>query len=355
MAMAAVTLSQVARAAGVSQATASRVLNGSTRVPGEDVAERVRSTAERLGYVANAQAQALARSSTRLLGLVVQDIADPYFSSIARGVQAASRELQRQVLLASSERDLTLQLESVLALIAHRADAIIMAGSLWDEESVGNLRHALSGYADNGGRVATIGQPIGVGRTVEPANSDGAAELADALVGAGHSRFAIICGPAAMRTSKDRVQGFTAALARHGFRPEAIVSADFSRDGGLDAAGRLARETDLAGSGGGAPLCVFAASDVMAIGAIAGWRAQGIEVPRDVAVAGFDDIPTLRDHTPHLTSVELPLEWMGRQAAKLALSGGESGAANDVIGEAAVRMRESTSLAVKSERYGAGE
>ncbi|GAB3563958.1 LacI family DNA-binding transcriptional regulator [Spelaeicoccus albus] len=352
--MAAVTLSQVAHAAGVSQATASRVLNGSTRVPGEDVAERVRSTAERLGYVANAQAQALARSSTRLLGLVVQDIADPYFSSIARGVQAASRELQRQVLLASSERDLTLQLESVLALIAHRADAIIMAGSLWDEESVGNLRHALSGYADNGGRVATIGQPIGVGRTVEPANSDGAAELADALVDAGHSRFAIICGPAEMRTSKDRVRGFTASLTRHGFRPEAIVSADFSRDGGFDAAGRLIEETNLPGSGG-APLCVFAASDVMAIGAIAGWRARGIGVPRDVAVAGFDDIPTLRDHTPHLTSVELPLEWMGRQAARLALSGSESGAANDVIGEAAVRLRESTSLAVNSGRHGRRE
>lgn len=343
--MAAVTLSQVARAAGVSQATASRVLNGSTRVPGENAAERVRRAAVRLGYVANAQAQALARSSTRLLGLVVQDIADPYFSSIARGVQAASRELNRQVLLASSERDLSLQLDSVLALIAHRADAIIMAGSLWDEESALALRQALSGYAANGGRVAVIGQPIGVGQTIEPANSTGAADLAEALVTAGHSRFGIICGPAAMRTSQDRVRGFSATLERHGLKPEAMVSADFSRDGGFEAAGQLADEVGVqpGRADRAAPLCVFAASDVMAIGAIAGWRERGLEVPRDIAIAGFDDIPTLRDHTPHLTSVDLPLEWMGHEAATLALAA-DSRHGRDAIGTTTVRLRESTTL-----------
>lgn len=343
--MPAVTLSQVASEAGVSQATASRVLNGSSRIPGEDVAERVRRAAVRLGYVANAQAQALARSSTRLLGLVVQDISDPYFSSIARGVQAASRELGHQVLLASTERNMTVQRESVAALISHRADAIIVAGSLWDEESALELRQMLANYAANGGRVSVIGQPIGVGRTVEPANVAGASELAEALVAVGHRRFGLIAGPAEMRTSQDRMRGFTAALERHGLKPEIETSGDFSRDGGLDAARRMAAEVGMhpGGPAAGPPLCVFVASDVMAIGAIAGWREIGLEVPRDVAAAGFDDIPTLRDHIPHLTSVELPLEWMGHRAATLALAGGaDSG--RGVIGVTTVQLRESTAL-----------
>ena len=101
--MSAVTLSQVAREAGVSLATASRVLNGSDRRPAEHIAERVRDAAESLGYVANAQAQALARSTTGLVGLVVHDIADPYFSSIAKGVQRRARTDRHQLLLAATD------------------------------------------------------------------------------------------------------------------------------------------------------------------------------------------------------------------------------------------------------------
>lgn len=98
-----VKLTEVARQAGVSLATASRVLNGSSRTPAADIAERVKTAAEELGYVANAQAQALARSTTGLVGLVVHDIADPYFSAIAHGVQQASLDTHHQVLLAGTD------------------------------------------------------------------------------------------------------------------------------------------------------------------------------------------------------------------------------------------------------------
>src|SRR6476660_8947924 len=99
---AASTLPEGARLAGGSPATASRVLNGSARTPGPEIAERVRKAAESLGYVPNAQAQGLAKSSSGLLGLIVHDIADPYFSAIARGVQDAAREQGKMVLLATT-------------------------------------------------------------------------------------------------------------------------------------------------------------------------------------------------------------------------------------------------------------
>ncbi|MET0899316.1 MAG: LacI family DNA-binding transcriptional regulator [Mycobacterium sp.] len=317
--MAAVTLQDVATRAGVSQATASRVLNGSARVPGEGVADRVRAAARELGYVANAQAQALARASTGLIGLIVHDIADPYFSSIARGVQVAARGARKQVLLASTDRDFDIERESVSTFIAHRADAIVLAGSRQSGHLDRDLETEFGHYRTNGGRVVVIGQPLAFGGAVEPENHFAAGELADALIDEGHTQFAVIGGPSSIRTAVDRRNGFVEALGRRAITPLVEVSGDFTRDGGHSAARRLAAALQLRPDSGAEPPCVFAVTDVMAIGAIAAWHEMGLAVPRDVGIAGFDDIPTLRDHTPSLTTVALPLEEIGARAVELAL------------------------------------
>jgi len=152
----AVTLTDIASHAGVSLATASRVLNGSARTPAEDIARRVREAAHELGYVANAQAQALARSATGLVGLVVHDIADPYFSSITRGAQRAAEGQRSQVLLAGAERDERAELKAVAAFAAYRTDAIILAGSRRSQHDF-ELAAELGRYIANGGRVVTLG------------------------------------------------------------------------------------------------------------------------------------------------------------------------------------------------------
>ncbi|MGB7505090.1 MAG: LacI family DNA-binding transcriptional regulator [Mycobacterium sp.] len=340
--MAAVTLQDVAVRAGVSQATASRVLNGSSRIPGEGVADRVRTAARELGYVPNAQAQALARASTGLLGLIVHDIADPYFSSIARGVQAAARTARKQVLLASTERDYDIERESVSTFIAHRADAIVLAGSRQSGHLDRDLETEFGRYQDNGGRVVVIGQPLAFGSAVEPENHSASGELANALVAAGHTQFAIIGGPGSIRTAVDRRNGFVEALGRCGLTPLVEVSGDFTRDGGYSAARRLAAALQLHPDAGGPPICVFAVTDVMAIGAIAAWRGLGLQVPRDVCIAGFDDIPTLRDHTPSLSTVALPLEQIGARAIELALCSDIDGLRERVAGQ--VVLRDSTKL-----------
>ncbi len=334
----AVKLSEVARHAGVSLATASRVLNGSSRTPAAGIAEKVKAAAAELGYVANAQAQALARQSTGLVGLVVHDIADPYFSTIAHGVQQAALAARHQVLLAGTDLETAdgapgdAELAAVNAFISYRTDAIILAASrLLDEDP--RLSKALAQYIGNGGRVVAIGATdIPKAQVLSVDNHDGASALVGALLERGRRRFAILAGPRERNTARIRVAGFTDGLAKAGLEPLTVVHGAFTSQGGYDATvelldsneGKLvSSDADSGNAGGpehGGPLCILAANDVMALGAMAALRSRGFTIPDDVEVAGFDDIPTLRDHFPALTTYRLPLEEMGRLAAELALS-----------------------------------
>ncbi len=338
-----VTLTDVAFRAGVSQPTASRVLNGSARKPAAEIVERVRRAADELGYTPNAQAQALARATTGLLGLVVHDIADPYFSTIVSGVQRAAADRQRQVMLAVSERSPDVELRCVEAFVAHRTEAIIMVGSRWTTpaaiDAAGRLAAVLARFTDNGGRLAVIGQPVTGADAISPDNRSGAAALADALVTQqGIRDFVLLSGPAQMATADDRTVGFVTALRKHGLRPRAVIPGEFTRDGGYESARRALAEVPPPADGG---ICLVAVNDVMAVGAMTAVREARLRIPRDVQLTGFDDIPTLRDLSPGLTTVRLPLESMGESAVKLALGGGLPRTIT-VSGE--VILRDSTSV-----------
>ncbi|CAN7316005.1 LacI family DNA-binding transcriptional regulator [Pseudarthrobacter oxydans] len=358
--MAASTLTEVARLAGVSPATASRVLNGSARKPGKDIADRVRQAAESLGYIPNAQAQGLAKSSSGLIGLIVHDIADPYFAAIARGVQAAAREQRKMVLLATTGGAPGEEREAVAAFAARRADSIVIAGSrscrTEDQDDNTELAAELDRYCRNGGRVAVVGHPV-VGATaaegyhvVTVPNQELAGALAVELAAGRDGDFVIIGGPEGLLTSDDRIRGFQEGLARAGRAPAEILRTAFNRAGGYEAGLQLAARIKAGASGGGEAavpkLCIFAVNDVMAIGASAALRAEGLRIPRDATIAGFDDIETLRDFRPQLSTVRLPLEDIGRLATRAtARVSGESDADGEeeqptVSGE--VTLRRST-------------
>ena len=330
--MAAVRLTDVARRAGVSLATASRVLNGSHRRPAEAISDRVRAAAEELGYVANAQAQALARSATGLIGLVVHDIADPYFSTIISGAQRVARDHHSQVLLAGTDRHEQDELDAVGAFASYRTDAIILAGSRGQHDDVA-LNRMLQRYTDNGGRVVTFGRQAFPGaRVVEIGNREGARQLVQALVERGLRHFAILSGPEELLTTRDRVAGYHDGLTAAGLEPLAVVGGDFTSQGGYASALHCWEQLRPAPAG----LCILAVNDVMALGAITAIRSLGLQVPRDVQVAGFDDIPTLRDYAPPLTTFRLPLQLMGQRAAELALAA-EDVTAVSVHGEVMIR------------------
>lgn len=354
--MAASTLTEVARLAGVSPATASRVLNGSARKPGKDIADRVRQAAESLGYIPNAQAQGLAKSSSGLIGLIVHDIADPYFAAIARGVQEAAREQHKMVLLATTEGAPESEKEAVAAFAARRADSIVIAGSrtarVEDGEGNAELAAELDRYCRNGGHVGVVGHGI-VGATAPDGyhvlsvpNEELAAELATELAASQEAAFVIIAGPAGLFTSDDRIRGFQRGLATSGLPAAEVIRTDFNRSGGFEAGLALAARI-TASQPGGKRLCIFAANDVMAIGAAAALRSQGLRIPRDAAVAGFDDIETLRDFRPALSTVHLPLEEIGRQAARSAAATADANAAPSPI-SGQVMLRRSTAAAEPS-------
>lgn len=311
----AVTLTDVARAAGVSLATASRALNGSTRRVREDLRERVLRTAAELDYSVNAPAQAMARGRTNVVGLLVHDIADPYFSQIATGVMRAAEEHDLVVTIVNTLRRPEKELEYVATLRGQRVRAIILTGSrLEGPGSQERLEHELTAFEAAGGRVALVSQRRLPFDTVQLENRAGARALAEQLVELGHRQFLALAGPREVLTSRDRLQGFRDGLARHGITlpAERIRHTEFTRDGGYRA---MADALDAGFTGG----CVFAVNDVMAVGAMAACRERGVRLPEEIAVAGYDDIASLRDITPRLTTVWMPLEDLGVSALELVL------------------------------------
>lgn len=311
-----VTLAEVARQAGVSLATASRVLNGSTRQVSDELRDRVLATAEGLGYVVNASAQALARNTSALVGLVVHDITDPYFSSIAAGVTRVAEEAGLVVVLGTTGRAPDREVELVSTLRAHRARAVVLAGSrTTDRKAQARLATEIDAFTSQGGRIACVSQAKLATDTVVPGNRAGGRALARALAELGHKKFAVLGGPADLVVTRDRLAGFKAGLADAGLAVPTVVEGAFTRDGGYEAALELLAKKTKA-------TCVFAVNDVMAMGAMAALRERGVRVPDDISIAGFDDIPTLRDTVPALSTVRLPLEEMGAQAARLVLDEG---------------------------------
>lgn len=309
------TLADVAAHAGVSLATASRVLNGSTRRVRPDNAERVRTSAKELRYAANVQAQAVARGSSSVIALVVGDLADPYFASIAAGVVA---EADRAGLFVTVVPATDGDGKTARLLLGMRPRAAIFAAGRRTDRSAAEHQGLLDELALRGT------QPISVesdddhdgatdGGTIRVANRAGAHALGAALVDAGYETFAVLGGDLHLVTARARIQGFCSGVG-----DAAVASIPGGADGGFDRAVGYQQMLALIDAGP-LPDCVFAPADVMALGAMRALRERGLVAGKDVGLAGFDDIPTLEDVTPTLTTVRLPLEELGRRTVRAAL------------------------------------
>ncbi|APZ33259.1 LacI family DNA-binding transcriptional regulator [Microbacterium aurum] len=306
----AVTLHDVAREAGVSLATASRALNGSTRKVADSYRERVQAAAARLGYTANLSAQATARGTSAIIALLVADIADPYFGEIASGVARGADEEGLVVTVAITERDPAREVRLVRALRGQRPRGLILAASRASKDIAPDLSAELDQFAAAGGRVVALGagsDGSDVVRGVAIDNRGGAAELGAALAARGY-RTAVVLAAAGVVTSDDRVAGFTEGFTAGGGEVAAVLRGGFTRESGHDLMAQALADRVEPGT------VVFGISDVVAIGALSALREAGRAVGDDIALAGFDDIPTGRDVTPALTTVRIPLEEVGYQA-----------------------------------------
>jgi LacI family transcriptional regulator len=310
------TLADVAERAGVSLATASRVINGNPHPVTDQLKARVREAARELNFLPNAHAQALSRPAKfRTVGVILHDVKDPYFAEICGGILKEAGDARELVMLCNSYRDPAKELEYVELLRGQRVAAIIMAGGgLDDLDYSRRLAEQITPFLTAGGRVAFIGRHHVPGDAVLPDNVGGAARLAGAVLDLGHETIGVIAGPPLLTTTRDRISGLAGAMRERGLELDEsrLVYSDFTRDGGKAAAARLLDASpDIT--------ALVALNDPMAIGALALLAERGIAVPDQISVAGFDDIPISRDVSPALTTVRVPMAELGARALALTL------------------------------------
>jgi LacI family transcriptional regulator len=317
-----VTLQDVATSAGVSLATASRALHGGTRVVTAELRERVEKAASDLGYTSHGPAQALARATTPVVGLIVHDITDAYFSAMAIGAMRVAHDSGLLVLVCNTFRDPRLELDYVARLRAQRARGVLLFGSGFSERSYqAALRRELDSMNALGGRVVCISPHGFDSDAVLPDHRDGGRLAARHLAELGHRRIGAISGPANLLVNQERLRGFRDQLRTLDIPlpPGQIGKGDFTREGGRVATvDLLTRNPELT--------AVFALNDVMAVGALAALREElRLPVPKRVSVVGFDDIALTSDVQPALSTVHLPLEEIGQHGMRLLLDDQSSG------------------------------
>ncbi|GAB2594134.1 LacI family DNA-binding transcriptional regulator [Streptomyces capparidis] len=302
----------VAALAGVGRGTVSRVINGSPKVS-ERARVAVETAIAELGYVPNRAARSLVTSRTDSIALVIPEpetrlFAEPYFSDIIRGVSGELADTDMQLLLTmvrtSHERD---RLGQYLA--AHRVDGVLMV-SVHEDDPLPDLLNRIEMPAVLSGRRSDL-ESVSY---VDADNTGGARSAVRHLLRRGCRTVATITGPLDMHVARSRLDGWCQALEEGGLACDDDLAAagDFTEDSGRRAMRTLLeRRPDID--------AVFAASDVMASGALQVLRETGRSVPGDVALVGFEDSVVARHTDPPLTSVRQPTEEMGRTMARLLL------------------------------------
>lgn len=310
---------EVARSAGVSISTVSRVSNGTAPV-GPRTAARVRAAMERLGYSPDALARGLAARRSHTLGLLITDILMPYFPDIVRGAQEAAEAAGYVVLLGDASVHTASEDLLVKRLLERRVDGLIVASSRTTDEYARQLR-------SEDVPVVCINGPLGqFPHAVQIDQRQGARLAVDHLAELGHRRIAHITGPTGVPTRAERLAAFRAALRDRGiaYDPSLVATNVSTIDQSRSATAQLLALADP-------PTAIFTYNDRLAVGSYQAIRAAGLVIGRDVSVVGFDDIPMTEWLDPPLTSVRQPRRDMGRTAVDILLTALRGEAAPDLV------------------------
>ena len=303
------TISDVAKRAGVSPATVSRVLRGTQNVH-PDTRARVERAIKELGYVPSAVAQSLRSKRTRSIALVVPDITNTFWTTAARGVEDVAQSHRYSVLLCNTDENLTKQRQYLDFLIHQQVDGVIIAPYDSNAQHLAPLRQrniptvVIDRRIDGWDVDSVLGDSVA-----------GARALVQHLISLGHKRIAMISGPATTSTAKDRVAGYRLALREAGLPidPNLIRRGEFRAASGEKLTHQLLAEDPTI-------TAIFAANNAIALGVIDAVSRRGLRIPQDIALVCFDDLPDASRLFPFLTVVAQPVYDLGVNAAQLLLS-----------------------------------
>jgi LacI family transcriptional regulator len=301
-------ITEVARLAGVSPATASRVVSEADYPVSAATRARVLEAARELDYVPNALARGLLKSRVPVVAVIVHDITDPYFSEVVRGVEDGASAAGYLVITCSSERDADREASFVRLLRSMRVAAVVFAGSGLDEPaSNAEIERHLAAMTADGAAVVHLSPHAGGEPDVGVDNTAGIAAMVAALVALGHRRIAFLSGPGSLFVARERLAGYRRGLVEAGipWDESLVVATSFDSAGGALGADTLLGTDQLF-------TAICCANDLLALGALQRLAALGVAVPDDVSVAGFDDISTAALTAPRLSTVRLPLRELGR-------------------------------------------
>lgn len=300
-------IKDVAELAGVSPATVSRVLNGSSQV-GDEYREQVMSAVEQVGYRRNRLASNLRRQRAGIIGLVVSDVENPHFSEMVRAVEDAAYRRGYRVLLCNTDEDPEKQASYLEVLADERALGVIVSSS---DTGGSGIRELL----DLSIPVVAFDRAVDDPRAdaVVADNTGGAERVTTLLIGAGHERIGFVGGPDHIETGVLRQRGYESAMASFELGPR-HADGGFRVSGGVNATERL-----LIGDGRveARPTAIVVANNLMTIGALQALREHGLRIPEDVALAAFDDPPWAALVDPPLTTLGQPVRAMSYRAVEL--------------------------------------
>jgi LacI family transcriptional regulator len=328
-----VTIIDIAREAGVSKSTVSLVLKGSALVA-EETRDKVSKAISKLGYVYNRGAANLRGAQSSVVGMVINDLSNPFFAELAIGIERVLRTSGYIPFIANTAESVVRQAEVVRSMREHGASGIILCPAL-DTEG-----REINSLLDLGIPIILAIRRVPGARVsvVASDNVAGAARVTEHLISLGHRRIAFLGGMDPMAVRKDRVTGFTRALEAAGLRidPALMLESMPTKDGGFTAMSALLSRPDR-------PTAVVCFNDVVAIGAMLALGRKGLMAGRDIAITGFDDTAEARQVSPPLTTIAVDAGDLGERAAQMLLRqiGSGSLAPETYIGEARLVVRES--------------
>ena len=299
-------LTDVAKAAGVSIATASRVLTHADYPVTDATRQKVLHAAHLLGYQPNLVARSLRTERTHTIGVIADDLLSPFTPPILRGIQDFLKTIGYLALIVNSDWDPAIEHDAIRTLVNRAVEGVIFVES----------GHLVSTEAleDSGKPFIFVHRLFGssIPNSIVPDDFGGAALAVEHLLALGHRRIAHLAGPSGWHSARRRREGYLATLLQHGIEPEPalLVEGDWEYEGGEVAATALLAVTPR-------PTALFVANDEMSLGAIAAIRRAGLRVPEDIALVSYDNRRYSRTIRPKLTTVSLPAYEMGWRAGEL--------------------------------------